>query len=221
MSIKNYCIALALLGFSVSGFTLASENQKVQRFEADVANAQHISLDVPAGQVMVVGTAGNKLVAEVKASCKDVKRTDKDSCEALLKELDWSKKIGKNTEIGLVPEKITRYDNIQIEVKVSLPADKKLNVNLAAGDLNLDGTNACIEASVNAGQLNLKLKESQLASAELHAKVGEAKLTNTKGETRSGERSMLVGANLTWDKGTGACHAKADVMAGEVHLTLY
>jgi hypothetical protein len=221
MFIKKYLIAFGLPGFIFSGFAFADENQKTQRFEADVTQAQSINLEIPAGQVAVVGTAGSKLIAEVKASCKDVKRLDKDACQAVLNELDWSKKIGKNTEIGLVPEKITRYDNIQIEVRVSLPADKNVNVNLAAGDLSVEGTSACITASVNAGQLHLKLKESQLASAELHAKVGDATLTNLKGETRAGERSMLVGADLSWNKGTGACRAKAEVMAGAVHLTLY
>ncbi len=220
MARKKYFISLALLSMSLSGVALANDNQKSQRFEADVSQAQDITIDIPAGQVLVVGSAGSKLLAEVKASCKQDKKVDKANCETVLKDLGWSSKMGKGAALGLLPNKITRYDDIQIEIKISVPNDKPLNVIQAAGDLSIEGTSACVNASLNAGQLNVKLKESQLASAELHAKVGDVKLTDTQGKTRSGERSLLVGADLT-HKASGSCPLKAEVLAGEVHLSLY
>lgn len=220
MALKTHSTAVTLLAFAIFGSAFASANQTSQRFEADVSQAQDITIDIPAGQVLVVGATGNKLLAEVKATCKQDKPIDRTNCQAVLNDLGWSNKMGKGAQLSLVPAKITRYDDIQIDIKISVPNDKPLNIIQAAGDLSIDGTSACVNASLNAGQLSLKLKESQVAAAELHAKVGDVKLTDTKGQTRSGERSLLVGADLS-HKGSGSCPIKAEVMAGEVHLTLY
>jgi hypothetical protein len=156
----------------------------------------------------------------VKASCQQEKR---DKCLELLKELGWSKKTGNVTEFGLSPSGITRYDHVTIKVKFGVPKDKKLEVNLSAGELRIAETSACLTADVNAGEINIKLKESQLASAELSAKVGDVKLVTAKGDRIEGERSLLVGASLDW-KGAGtnigACHTKASVLAGEAQLVL-
>lgn len=215
MALKTHFTAVTLLAFAASGSAFANDNQTSQRFEADVSQAQYISIDIPAGQVLVVGATGNKLLAEVKASCKQGR-----DCQAVLSDLGWSNKMGKGAQLSLVPAKITRYDDIQIDIKISVPNDKPLNIIQAAGDLNIEGTSACVNASLNAGQLSLKLKESKVATAELHAKVGDAKLTDSRGQTGAGERSLLVGADLN-HKGSGSCPVKAEVMAGEVHLTLY
>ncbi|MFO1389287.1 hypothetical protein [Cellvibrio sp.] len=220
MALKTHLIAVTLLAFTISGTALANDNQNSKRFEADVSQAQDITIDIPAGQVLVVGATGNKLLAEVKASCKQDRKIDRANCESVLNDLGWSNKMGKGAALSLIPNKITRYNDIQIDIKISVPNDKPLNIIQAAGELSIEGTSACLNANLNAGQLNLKLKESELGSAELHAKVGDAKLTDVRGQTRSGERSLLVGANLS-HKGNGSCSAKADVMAGEVHLTLY
>ncbi|HSX52360.1 MAG TPA: hypothetical protein VLF09_15450, partial [Cellvibrio sp.] len=74
-------------------------------------------------------------------------------------------------------------------------------------------------AEVSAGQINIDLKESQLATAELSAKVGDVKLNTAKDGDVSGARSLLVGAHLEW-QGTGSCHTKAKVLAGEAKLAL-
>lgn len=220
MALKTHFTAVTLLAFAISGSAFANANQASQRFEADVSQAQDITIDIPAGQVLVVGATGSKLLAEVKATCKQDKQIDRPNCQAVLNDLGWSNKMGKGAQLSLVPAKITRYDDIQIDIKISVPNDKPLNIIQAVGELSIEGTSACVNANLNAGQLNLKLKESELGSAELHAKVGDAKLTDVRGQTRSGERSLLVGADLS-HKGKGSCSAKADVMAGEVHLTLY
>lgn len=101
-----------------------------------------------------------------------------------------------------------------------MPEDKKLEVSLSAGELNISGTSACLIADLNAGEINITLKENQLASASLSSKVGDVRLTTTNGETIEGERSLLIGAKLDWTKGAGSCHTKASVLTGEANLTL-
>jgi len=208
--------AFALLTVFSSGFAFAKDAERTINLQEDVASAELVKISIPAGEVRITGTTGNSVTAEITAQCQSKK--DKEDCTKLLNELGWSKKTGATLELGVAPSGITKYDDINIKVKIGVPKDKKLEVSLHAGDLHIEGTSACLAADVNAGEISINLKESQLASAELKAKVGDVKLVTSKGATE-GERSLLVGASLEW-KGAGACHTKANVLAGEARLTL-
>jgi len=199
-----------------STMAFAVDGERTVSLQQDVSKAELIRINVPAGDVEITGTTGSDVTAIVTVVCQQENR---DNCNQLIKELGWAKKTGNLTELGLAPAGITHYDHVTIKVKIAVPNDKKLEVNLSAGELRINDTSACLTANVNAGEVNINLKQTQLASAELTAKVGDATLTTAK-NTIAGERSLLVGANLKWDKGTGACHLKADVLAGEAHLTL-
>ena len=204
-----------LVVFSSTG-ALAGDGERSITLQDDVVGAELIRLNVPAGDLEITGTTGNSVTAVVTATCQ---KENQDNCYQVLKDLAWSKKTGSIAEFGLSPSGITRYDHVTINVKFGVPKDKALEVNLSAGELRIAGASACLSANVNAGEVNIKLKESQLASAELSAKVGDAKLVTAKGEAIEGERSLLVGASLDW-KGTGTCHTKASVLAGEVQIVL-
>lgn len=209
------CSTLALANiFSATAF--ATEGERNVTLQEDVSSAELLRLAIPAGEVLVTGTTGNNLTAVVTATCKKERK----ACAEFLAKLAWDKKTGNTTELQLKPADMSNYNDITIKVKIGVPKDKKLEVSLAAGELTLEDTSGCVSADVSAGQLNLKLKESQLASAELRANVGDAKLITAKGETIAGDRSLLVGATLDWAKGAGTCHAKAGVTAGEVKLVI-
>lgn len=210
------CSTLSLLAVFSSAGALATDGERTITLQENVSGAELIKLNVSAGDVEITGTTGTGVTAVVTATCQKEKR---ENCIQLLKELGWSKKARNVAEFGLSPSGITRYDNVTIKVKFGVPKDKKLEVNLTAGELRIEGTSACLTANVNAGEVNIKLKESQLASAELSAKVGDVKLVTAKGDRMEGERSLLVGASLDW-KGTGTCHTKASVLAGEAQLIL-
>lgn len=202
---------------TLSCAAFAANGERTVTLQEDVSQAELIKLNVPAGDVEITGTTGNSLTAVVTAVCQPEKQKN---CNQLLKDLDWSKNNGNVAEVGLSPSGITRYDDVTLKVKFSVPKDKKLEVNLSAGELRVQGTSACLVAEVNAGDIKLNLHESQLGSVELNAKVGDVKFITAKGNTIEGERSMLVGAHLNWSKGAGSCHTKASVLAGEVQLTI-
>lgn len=209
--------ALTFTALFSSVMAFAKDGERNITFQDDVASAELIRLNVPAGKVVVTGTAGNTLTAEITASCQAKKA--KESCSTLLKTLTWDKKTGSTTELSLVPSGITNYDDVTIEIKFGVPNNKKLDINLSAGELLIENTSACLNANLNAGEIKIKLKENQLASAELSAKVGDVHLVTPQGRTQGG-RSLLVGAKLDWNKGSGKCHTKASTLAGEVQLML-
>jgi uncharacterized protein YjfI (DUF2170 family) len=210
------CSALSLLAAFSSVAALAADDERTITLQENVASAELIKLNVPAGDVEVTGTSGNNLTAVVTAICQ---KENQDNCQQVLKDLGWSKKTGRIAELGLSPSGISHFDHVTIKIKFAVPNDKKLEVNLSAGELRIAGTSACLTAEVSAGEINIKLKESQLAAAELNAKVGDVKLVTAKGGSIAGERSLLVGANLKWN-GAGSCKTKASVLAGNVELTL-
>lgn len=211
----------SLLAFALlcsTSVAMASESEFSKRIELDVSSAQELNVSIPAGKVKLVGTSGNMLVTEAKVRCKS---PSVEKCQSFLKEMEWSKKIGAKTNLSLLPTSVTDYDAVNIDIKISVPSNRPLNVELTAGELSIENTSACVNANLKAGQLNLKLSEAQLAAAYLHAQVGDVKVTNVRGDTQKGERSLLVGAKLSFEEGKGSCRANAEVMAGEVHLTLY
>lgn len=208
---------LALAGLWVSTTTFAADNERHITLQEDIASAQLVRLDFAAGDVEITGINGNKLTADLTATCED---EGKEDCRQLLKQLDWAKKKDSTFELGLSPAAITHYNHTSIKIKVGVPKDKKLAVSLSAGELNIKDTSGCLSAEVNAGEMNISLNENQLASATLSAKVGDVKLKLPKGDEIAGERSMLVGASLDWVKGPGSCHTQASVLTGEANLLL-
>jgi hypothetical protein len=211
------CSPLILVTAFSSAAAFATEGERSISLQEDVSQAELIRLNVPAGDVDITGTTGKSLTAVVTAVCQ---QDHQENCYHVLKELGWSKKTGSITELGLTPSGITRYDHLTIKVKLIVPTDKNLEVSLSAGELSIEGTSACLTANVNAGDIKINLKENELASAELNSKVGDVKFITAKGNTIEGERSLLVGAHLEWNKGAGSCHTKASVLAGEVQLMI-
>lgn len=211
------CGTLTLVMAFYSAIVFAADDERSITFQDDVSSLDVIKLNIPVGDVSISGTTGNNLTAVVTGSCKKDNRED---CYKVLKELNWSKKTGGITEFALKPSGITNYNNMNMKVKLSVPNDKKLEIDVSAGELRIDGTSACLTATVNAGEIKINLKESQLASAELDAKVGDVKLISAQNHVTEGDRSLLVGASLEWNKGTGACHTKASILAGEAQLVL-
>lgn len=214
---RNICTSLVLLGSFCSAVVFAKEGEKHMSFQQDVASADVIRLHVPAGDVDIVGITGNNLMAEVTAVCKDGERQ---ACQRLLQGLDWTKRLGRSAEFSLMPDSASSFNPVTIKVKIGVPQNKKLEVKVSAGEVSITDTSACLTADLNAGELNIALKENQLGSAALKAMVGDVKMTRVTGEQISGRRSVLVGAKLALDKGAGECHTQAKVLAGEVHLTL-
>lgn len=215
---------LTLLAAFCSGVAFAIEGERHITMQQDVGNAKVIRLNLPVGDVAVTGIAGNTITTEVTASCKDVPTEKRLKCYELLTKLEWTQKIGSTSTststFALAPTGISHYDHAKVEIKIGVPQDKNLNIDLSVGSLNITGTSGCLTADVNAGEIHITQEEAQLAAAKLSANVGDVELTSAGGEKTVGKRSLLVGANLSWTQGKGDCEIEAGVLAGKVNLVL-
>lgn len=208
---------LGMLAILVSLPALAAEGERHISLQQDIAAAELVRIEVPAGQLEIVGISGTEVIAEVTAVCQE---QDDRACLKLLADLAWQKKTGSIAEFMLMPASITEFNQVMLKVKIGVPRDKALAAHLSAGELSISDTSGCLNADLNAGQINITLAEDELASAQLSATVGDVKLATPKNKPVSGHRSLLVGAQIDWNKGTGSCHAKASVLAGEAKLTV-
>ncbi len=186
--------------------------------EVDVSAADAITLNIPVGQLRISGMTEPTIQAEAMITCN---QHDGIKCnDDTLEDIAWSSSIeGGHAQLSLTPAKADQYDDLSIVVNVSVPEGKTLTVNLDYGDLELQGTNACLDVTVKAGNVKLGLREKSLASVDLKATIGDVSLTTATG-TIHGKRSKIVGARLEWDEGVGVCQAHAKVSAGNIALTL-
>ncbi len=207
--------SLSLITLCCSAVVFAQDSERIITLQENVAQTKLIKLKVPMGEVLVSGVTGDTVTASIKAKCTT---PDEGLCHQLLKELAWTKKTGKTLKLGV--KQMTNHEDVIIQVKLSVPNDKKLDLSLRIGELGIDGTSACLSADVNVGTIKITLQESQLASAKLSAQIGEVKLATATGSTIEGHQSLLVGSKLKWNQGTGTCHTKASALVGEVELRL-
>lgn len=210
--------AVIVMALWCSTMVFAEPARKKTAVELDVSTADAVIIHVPAGELNISGTTGQTMSAEAVISCDKFK--DGECKNSIFEEIRWSSKLeGGLAQLDLTPSRATQYDDISIVVNVGIPEDKTLTVNLDYGDLGLQGTNACLDVNVKAGNVELGLQEKSLASASLKATIGDVSLTTQEGRI-PGRRLKIIGAKLEWDEGKGACHLHAKVRAGNVEVNL-
>lgn len=215
---KNIGGAVTVIALWCSAAAFGEPPERKTVVELDVSTADVVVVHVPAGQLNISGTTGQTINAEAVISCGKSKNGECNNRS--FGKIQWSSKLKENhAQLDLTPSGANQYDDISIVVNVGIPRDKTLTVNLDYGDLRLNGTSACLDANVKAGNLQLSLEEQFLASANLKAAIGDVKLTTTAG-TLPGRRSKIVGAKLEWDEGKGTCHLHAKVRAGNIDVNL-
>lgn len=221
LNIKDRIVGSILIVIALSWSIMAFGELpgKKAEIEVDVSTVGTVVLDVPAGQLNISGTTGQTIKAEVVVTCS--KDNGAECNKRVLEEIVWSIELeGDLARLRLIPEEADQYNDISIVASVGVPQDKMLTVNLDYGDLDLQGTNACLDVNVKAGNVKLGLQEKPLASANLKATFGDVSLTTSTGTVTRGKRSKIVGAKLEWRRDNGICHVDAKVRAGNIELNL-
>lgn len=210
--------AFAIMTLWWSTVAFAESSGKKTEIEVDVSAVDAVVLNIPVGKLKVSGTTGQAIKAEVVVTCSKPGGAGCDN--RAFEEIGWSSKLEEDlAQLALTPEGADEYNDFSVIVNVDVPKDKMLTINFDYGDLDLQGTNACLDVNVKAGNVRLGLKEKPLASANLKATFGDVSLTSSTG-TIHGKRSKIVGAKLEWSKGEGICHVDAEVLTGNIELTL-
>jgi hypothetical protein len=112
------------------------------------------------------------------------------------------------------------YRDTETATHVWVPEDRVLLVDMSAGDLDISRVSGCLTVRIKAGDVSVNVPAASVRTVWLDANFGDASLA-FEGDTVEGRRPMLVGAEVDWREGKGACALSVDLGAGDIQATLY
>lgn len=181
-----------------------------------LAPDQDVRLDFPVGKLLVVGTEGDRVEAEIDVRCKH----DTSRCREAMEEIELVAHQGaRRLTLEIDRHSKWLWDSLELEGEVLLPAGRALTVDMGVGELDVDGLAADLTVDMSVGEVWVTMPAEAVRALHLDAGVGdaEARLPETWIE---GSRSLLVGAEVTWDDGPGAARVTVDLGVGEIHARL-
>jgi hypothetical protein len=215
------CTVLAALGaFAVTSPAAAERSIRHLSRESVTRPDQDIHINFPIGELRVVGTSGDKLSIDLDIRCqKSGWRAD---CEDAAERVELVVE-GENDRLSVefrgYPRLLHDDSKISLHGTIRVPANHPLIVEMNIGELEIEGVAADLEANLHIGELSIEAPGRGFGSAALDAGIGEATLRTPDGWIE-GDRSFLVGSEVSWRRGTGRDRIRADVGIGEIEVRL-
>jgi hypothetical protein len=209
--------------------------------EYSLDRAHRLELGIPFGGLHVKGTDGNRVLVHVTATCKT------GDCENLFKDLRLeSSNRGGTLKVKLLGSSFGTDWNSDDDAKhswddwdrggkrdhrsyhgdgpdgdltitVEVPRSLEVDLNMGAGEIDIDGLREDLSIDLGAGEINLRMAARNVATVAVNMAVGETTI-HEGGHTR--EYSRILGGPIRWDDGKGDAGIDVNVGAGEVDVTL-
>lgn len=175
-----------------------------------------IDLNITAGDVIIESSLGNQLRAEMTVECPDINS----QCAKKMAGLEFVQfSEGEHLSLATNRDSFVQHYNANLKMKIFVPKSQRLNINMDAGELKVNNVDSCLGVDMSAGEININMNYSMIASVNLDTAFGDASL-NVNGIYQNENRSWLVGGEVMWDLGIGDCHMKVDLQAGEISVNL-
>ncbi len=214
-------VLMSLVVTLCSACVIDARNRNVPLFDAPktvtqaVEPATPIWLRIPAGDVTVSQSTDQTLSAELMVMCP----SRNSRCAEKMHDLDLALETDEDgVHLGLSKNRAFSFRNSSAVVRVAVPQDHPLHIDVTAGDVDLEIAN-CSTVNMEAGDLYVRVPESAVRSVKIDTGVGDASL-HRRGRTLSGRRSFLIGAEVDWDGGPGQCDLDLDLQAGDARVEL-
>jgi hypothetical protein len=214
--------ALAVSAIALGAIALAAPAARAGDHDRDlhrdfpVAAGKTLRLDLRWGELHVEATDGDHVEVDVRADCD----RDNRHCQERLQELD----VESNEHRDALEIKVTGLwhwanHGADVRVDIKVPRGHDLNVDMGAGEIQIDDFESDLEVDLGAGEIHVRMPEQAVRDVELSAGVGDAELRLPHGHVES-DRHMLIGGGVSWDRGSGRSHVDCHVGAGEVSMRL-
>jgi hypothetical protein len=215
-SIMNRTAALSLALFALAAAASAGESRTIEG-NASLGPDQEVRLDFPVGELEITGVEGDAWRIEVVGRCK--RATSR--CAEILQEISIEiRERGSALAVEVAPQSEWRsWDSLQIEARVTHPADRPLRVDMSVGELSIEGLRGDLEVDLGVGEVSVDLPVGAVKSVSLDAGIGETELLVPDGWVE-GERSFLVGSECSWREGLGKARIHVEVGVGEAVVRL-
>jgi hypothetical protein len=205
--------------------------------EYPVANARRLEVSVPFGEIRIEGTDDGQVRVRVEAECDGDRH-----CDEYLEDLRLDstnrggalhvKLEGSNFHAGLDFDrddhraKRDRHDrgwdhdgdtDMDITVVVKVPRSLKVDLNMGAGEVNIEGLRQDLSIDLGAGEVNVHMLARHVGSVDVNMAVGET-VIHQGGKTK--EYARVLGGPVRWREGKGEAGIDVNLGAGAVEVTL-
>ncbi|MEM9057590.1 MAG: hypothetical protein AAGD86_08945, partial [Pseudomonadota bacterium] len=219
MALKTLRLAGALAALALGGCASVSEFEAAadSRFRIAVPLNVALELDLPSGEIEVVGVDGDELSARIAIECP----AGKSSCVKRAQAVEF---VAESTtdllRLALNRDGMTSYRGQRVKLEVSVPASRRLHAKIGSGSLLVTGVRGCVSVDMLAGEAVVYVPAVRTGSVALDAGVGDASLRFADGRDLEGRRALLIGAEVEWTGGPGQCDVEVDLQFGEISVVM-
>lgn len=212
----RHCVILvagAVLLLLSAGATRADSQPTTSRSaEVELPADARLHIDVPVGVLRLVGAESTTLKAVMDLDCD----ASEQRCERLADEARFDVETdGRDVYLRVMPGGMNDYNDLQLTVRIDVPAVESLALQFGAGELEMRDVRACTSLRMFAGEAQIYSASDLIGEARLDVSVGEA-LLYLDNRTLEGDRSFLVGSKVKWSEGRGSCALEARLRFGEL-----
>ena len=183
-----------------------------------LGDARTVRLDLPVGEIEVRGDGAGELRAELEVRCKP-----HHDCGNRLEDvhLDTHRRGSELRFSVRGYPRLLRSDGMEVRGLVHVPASAALDIDMSVGELRLSGLDLRndVHIDMGVGEVRVALPEDRLRRVKLGSGIGDASL-RTRSEHLEASSSLLIGAKLDWQRGTGESTLDVDLGIGEVSVEL-
>jgi len=188
----------------------------IQEIDLTIAKDTIIDLNITAGEVVIESSPGEQLRAEMTVECPGINS----ECAKRMAGLEFVSSIkDKHLKMSTNRNSFFQNYNANLSVKFFVPKSQQLNIGMDAGTLYINNIDACLNVEMSAGDIDINMFESNMASVYLDTAFGDVSL-NVDGRHQNESRPWLVGGEIIWDQGKGSCQMKVDLQAGTISVDL-
>ena len=211
---KRYQLPVAAVAIALLSVVPAVAQDRTISDEFSLGSGEQLAVDVKVGAVHIEAVDTGSVGAVVELECKRARR-----CAEIIDQVELvSSNTSRGLELRLDVPKTRRGDNLEVRVELTVPRDAALDIDVGVGQIEIAGSEESIAIDLGVGEVELELPETAVASVELDAGVGDAKLA-AGGSSDHGRRG-LVGKEVSWREGRGHAAVNVDVGVGDIRVRL-
>lgn len=201
-----------------AGLLLPAGSEQVRSFSEtfDTDGASSVMLDVPLGEVEIVGSAGTRIEVDVVLECG--RGWGSGSCPERAENIELvSRHRGGRLIIEVDGYSKWRNRGLEVNVKVRVPAQMKFELDMGIGEVEIRDMTGDISVDMGIGEVTLRMSADDVDSVNLDTGIGEASLRTPSGNS---EAAGLFANEVAWKKGNGEATIKVDLGIGEIDVRL-
>jgi hypothetical protein len=207
---------LALVALLAAGAALPARAENLGTLNASwpARDLQRVRVEFPVGDLEIVAGETSDVRAQLTVYCRGGGR----HCRERSKHLKIvSHESGHARSIKL--EGYPRFRNLglQVKLRVEVPRDVAVALEMGVGDLSIDGVQGDLSAELGVGDVNVSLHERDVRAVNLEVGIGDATLDH--GAHRQSV-SGLFGRKVRWSDGVGRSRVNVELGIGDISMRL-